>query len=237
MKKCLAVLAVILFSAITSFAQSTTEDFSDPGPSSTVEKPSRDFLMFKFSYNGWMNTPDSIKTKGFGRGVNVSLSYDFPIKKSNFSFAAGIGVGASNIYLDKQRFVFQDTLDQMVVIPDTVKDYKRYKFTTTYVEMPLELRYFSNNANRNKGFKAAIGATIGLLVGAHTKGVTSAGGSKVFEKENTRRFIQQWSFAATARIGWGNYSLYGSYNLTNVFKDNQGPTATPFAIGFCLTGL
>ena len=60
-----------------------------------VIKPSRDMLMFQFSYDNWNKTPDSVNVTGFGRGVGAYLCYDFPISKSNFSFAAGIGFSSS----------------------------------------------------------------------------------------------------------------------------------------------
>jgi hypothetical protein len=237
MKKYLALLAFLVCATLKGFAQTTGGD--EDRPRTTVEKPSRDFLMLKFNYNGWGNMPDSIKTKGLSRGFNASISYDFPIKKSHFSFAAGLGIGVSNIFLDDQVIRVSDTgsLGQARFVKDTGDVYKRYKLTTAYLEMPLELRFFGNNQNRNKGFKAAIGATVGMNIGAHTKGVTSAGGTKIIEKESTRRFMQQWSFAATARIGYGNFSLFGSYNLTPIFKDNLGPAVVPYSVGLCITGL
>lgn len=234
MKKYLALAALLIGTASGSFAQSNDGDQTEKR--TAVEKPSRDFLMLKFYYSGWGNLPDSVKTKGFGRGFSGSLSYDFPIKKSHFSFAAGIGINVNNVYLDHQVMNFKDS-GQVHFVDDKTGEYKKYKFTTAYLEMPLELRFFGNNKNRNKGFKAAIGANVGLNVGAHTKGATSAGSSKLNEKQNTKRFMQQWNLAPTARIGYGNFSLYGSYNLTNMFKDNNGPKITPYSIGFCITGL
>lgn len=237
MKKCFFLLLAAGISLGKAFAQATEGD--EAQQRSVVEKPSRDFLMLKFNYSGWTNLPDSIKTKGFGRGFAASLSYDFPIKKSHFSFAAGLGLNVSNIYLDKQLVDFKDTASaaQILFRPDNNNQYKKYKFTTAYLEMPLELRFFGNNKNRNRGFKAALGANVGLNLGSHTKGTTSGGSSKINEKQGTRRFMQQWSFAPTARIGYGNLSLYGSYNLTPLFKDGSGPEILPFSIGICITGL
>ena len=91
--------------------------------------------------------------------------------------------------------------------------------------------------NRNVGFKAAVGLKIGTLLGADTKGLTSVDGTNVKYKTDTKRFLSPWDFAATARIGWGNFSLFASYNLTNVFKVNEGPLITPAALGICVTGL
>ncbi len=74
-------------------------------------------------------------------------------------------------------------------------------------------------------------------MGAHTKGVKSVEGTNVKDKVDTKRYLNSWNFVATARIGYGNLSLFGSYNLTQVYKDNAGPAITPMAIGICLTGL
>lgn len=206
---------------------------------SEVEKPSRDIIMIQLTYEGWNQDDDSIKTGGLGRGVNTYLNYDFPIKKSNFSFSAGIGIGVSNIYLKDQMVSVLDTgvAGQRIRFIPEDQDYKKYKITTAYAEAPFELRYFGNKDNRNKGFKAAIGMRAGLLVGAKAKANSSVDGNKVVEKLNTRRYFEKWRVGATARIGWGNFSLFGAYNLNNVFRDDAGPKATSYSIGLCISGL
>lgn len=200
---------------------------------SIAEKPSRDFLMLQFTYEGWMK-PDSVKTTGFGRGFNGYLCYDFPIQKSHFSFAAGIGVGTSNIYLNGQQLYYNDTATQVQFINE-LKDYKKYKLTTAYLESPFELRYFGNNKNRNRGFKAAIGLRVGTLIGAHTKGRIN--NTKISEKINRKDYLESWRFAGTVRLGIGNFCVFGSYNLTNLYKVNQGPVLQPYSLGICITGL
>ncbi len=205
-----------------------------------IIKPARDFFMIQLGYNNWLNRPDSVKTKSFGYVFNTYLCYDFPIKKTKFSFAAGIGINANVVYMDKQRLVFTDTganATGVNIIDDSTNIYKRFKFVTAYLQAPFELRYYSNTLNRNQGFKAAIGLQVGTLLGAHTKGQRSVNGTVVKEKVDTKRFVSGWNFAATARVGWGNYALFGSYNITNVFKDAQGPEVTPFSMGISISGL
>ena len=234
MKKYFAFAALLLIGALDANAQNAANtDVTDKR--TTVEKPSRDFVMIKLTNSAWTNGPDSLKTKGIGRGFAASITYDFPIKKSHFSFAAGLGIHVQNVFLDNQVMNFKDTGSQVIISNSTA--YKRYKFTTSYLEMPLELRFFGNNKNRNRGFKAAIGANVGMSIGAHTKGTAGSGGSKYNDKVNTRRFVEQWNFAPTMRIGYGNLSLYGSYSLTPIFKENAGPQVLPISVGICLTGL
>ena len=205
-----------------------------------VTKPGRDFLMLQLGYNNWASKPDSVKTEGFGYFFNAYVCYDFPIKKTKLSFAAGIGISTSVVYLDQQQLI---TNDSSVVkggsarfVPDTAH-FKRYKFVTSYLTAPFELRYYSDIQNRNRGFKAALGLQVGTLLGAHTKALYSVAGTNVKEKVDTKRFVSPWNFAATARIGMGNFTLFGSYNLTNVFKESAGPPITPFSAGLCISGL
>ncbi len=204
----------------------------------TITKPSRDFFMLELGYNKWITKPDSIKTKPVGYVLKAYVCYDFPIKKSKLSFATGIGIDASVVYLDKQVISFNDT----GVLGNSARflnssTYKRYKFTTLYLQAPFELRYYGNTQNRNNGFKAALGVEVGTLLGAHTKGLRSVGGTNIKDKENTKRYVSPWNFAATARVGYGNFTVFGSYNITNVFKDLNGPVITPMTLGLCISGL
>lgn len=233
--------AGLLLTAVTSFAQQPSTDPMPATPKSSkpaLEKPSRDFVMIQLTYDAW-SAPDSVKTGGFGRGLNAYLCYDFPIRKSNFSFATGIGIGTSNIYLNNQQVSFTDTgsLGTQVRFLQETKDYKKYKITTAYLEAPFELRYFANKENRNKGFKAAIGMRAGYLVGAHAKGTYTVDGNKIVEKTGTKRYFEKWRFGATLRVGYGNFSVFGAYNFNNVFKDGSGPKVTPYSVGLCITGL
>jgi hypothetical protein len=235
----LLMAACLLTAAFAPAASAQTGTVKPGNPISEVEKPSRDYVMLQFTYDSWTNVPDSIKIGGFGRGFNGYVCYDFPIQKSHFSFAAGIGVGTSNIYFKDQQVRLVDTgaLGAQVRFTAEDYDYKKFKLTTAYIEAPFELRYFGNKENRNKGFKAAIGIRAGALVGAHTKSNRSVEGTKVVEKVNTKRYMEKWRFGATARIGWGNLSLFGAYNFNNVFSEGSGPQVTPYSIGLCITGL
>ncbi len=200
-----------------------------------TEKPASDFLMIQLGIDGWAGKPDFIHTTGIGKGLNVYLCKNYPLKNSKLSFAAGIGIGSSSIYLDNQEARFADTT--FVKFEEETKNYSKYKLTTAYFEAPLELRYFDNNVNKNKGFKAAIGLRIGTLLQAHTKGVYSFSGVKTTDKVVSKHFLDTWRFAATARVGYGNFSLFVAYNLNTLFKAGSGPDITPYSVGLCISGL
>ena len=244
----LALLACLLIPSTMLLAQDATVDKMNSNviiPPAII-KPARDFIMLQLNYNNWLQKPDSVKTKPFGFGFNGYVCYDFPIKKSKFSFATGLGISVQVVYLNQLQLANTDTTSayasQARFIPDPTPaddstSIKRYKFVTTYITAPFELRYFSNQLNRNKGFKAALGLKIGTLLGAHTKETATIDNTNVKFKVDSKRYLSPWDFAVTGRIGWGNFSLFLSYNLTSVFKESEGPPITPASAGICLTGL
>ncbi|MBK7762629.1 MAG: outer membrane beta-barrel protein [Bacteroidetes bacterium] len=227
------LLSLLAFTMLqTAQAQTSSNTSKD-----SYKKPSRDYVMLQFGYDNWLNAPDSLSISGLGRSFNAYLCYDFPIMKSNFSFAAGAGLANSNIYFKDQEVVLTDTISYVRFIPET-QPYKKYKLATTYLEAPFEFRYFGNKENRNKGFKMAIGIKVGTLLAAHTKGKRTFNSKPIIEKVNTKRYIDSWRYAATARIGYGNFSIYGSYNLNGFFREASGPAdIRPYSIGICLSGL
>lgn len=246
MKKTVAFIIAFLSVSIIVSAQETSPPTVDNNnmvpPKKKTFKPSRDFVMLQFTYDSWNKAPDSIRIGGIGRGFSAYLCYDFPIAKSNFSFAAGLGVSNSNIYFDKQQVVMNTTASEISFVNvDTVigsdKNFKRSKFATTYIEAPFELRYYGNKENRNRGFKFALGMKVGILVNAHTKVRESYAGPYINDKTVTNRYVEKWRFAPTARIGWGNFTLFGSYNISQLFNAGQGPEVYPFSIGLCISGL
>lgn len=224
-----AIFTVLCFVSLSVTAQTVTD--------AAYSKPSRDYFMFQLGYDGWTGAPDSVNMGGLSRSLNMYLCYDFPIKTSHFSFAAGVGVASSNLFFDGQQVVIDDTISQIQFLDDN-DAFKRFKYSLNYVEAPLELRYFSNKLNRNKGFKMAIGMKVGALLNAHTKSVRDYNNKPIREKVSTRRFVETYRVGGTLRAGYGNFSIYGQYGLNGLFRSGNGPADVfPFSIGICVTGL
>ncbi|MGX5818013.1 porin family protein [Chitinophaga lutea] len=197
---------------------------------------SRDFLVIGISYDGWASAPDTVNTKGFSRGFNIALMYDIPITKKHFSVAAGLGFSSSNIFL-KDQYIDMDNANSNAVRFVSSTAFKKYKVATNYLEIPLEFRYRQVTDNANTGLKASLGVRAGMLVNAHTKGKNSLGGEKNIIKEQNKRFFNPWRFAATAKLGYGNFALFYTLNLNPLFKDNTNLDVRPYSVGIALSGL
>ena len=125
---------------------------------------------------------------------------------------------------------------------DSSNHFKKYKIATAFLEVPLEFRYLSKPTEPNKSFKVALGGRIGALVNVHTKGKTLQDKNdrtinEYLEKENSKRFINGTRFMATARVGYGIFSVFGAYQINSILKDAAGPAMHLYQVGLTLSGL
>lgn len=237
---------VVILLALTAAAPSFSQE--NPQTKKPIELPNRaaDHFMLQFALNSWQGAPDSIESHigGFQRSANVYLMLDKPFKGNpRLSVAAGIGVGTSNIYFKKMMV---DITASTPVMPfravDSTNNYKKYKLSTAFLEVPLELRYTQNPAMPNKTVKAAIGVKVGTLLNAHTKGknLRNSAGTLISEKtvkEASKSYFNTTRVSATARVGYGNFTLFGAYALTGVFKDGVAPDIKTLQVGLTFSGL
>ena len=200
--------------------------------------------MIQFGGAMWQNKPDSIKTKGFSRSFNVYLLWDFPFKTSpKLSLALGPGLSTDHVFLDKMTAGIKDNTTKVIFDDqsDTIH-FKKYKVATAFLELPIELRFSSNPESDGSSFKAALGLKAGALIAAWVKGkdLEAVNGNTVNEyivKEKDKRFFNNFRFSAIARLGYGHFTLFGSYSFTPLFREGQGPKMNAMSIGLTLSGL
>lgn len=205
-----------------------------------------DHLMIQLSSDHWIGSADSIKNhmKGFARGINAYVMLDKVFKSApNFSVAFGLGVSSSSIYFKKYGIDLKSNASKLPFNAlDSTDHFKKYKLATSYVEIPIEIRYSSNPNNDMKSIKAAIGFKAGTMLNAHTKGknLEDKNGKALYnyvQKENSRKFFNSTRLAVTARVGYGNFSVFGSYQINNLFKDGVAPDTRLLQVGLTLSGL
>jgi len=241
MKKIFFVVLSTLI-VVSIFAQ------DEPKPE-TKKKPNlvsraNDHLLIQFGYTSWASIPDSINTKGFPRSFNAYFLFDFPFKSNpKISIAIGAGVGTDNIFFDKTYVGIKDITPTLQFHDQSdTTHFKKNKLATTYLEAPLELRFNSRPDNPNKGVKVALGIKAGILVNAHIKQKTeqTASGATInayTAKESSKRFFNSSRFAGTARIGYGVFTAFVTYQINPLFKEGLGPDVRPWTVGLTLSGL
>lgn len=254
------VLSVILILITTYFSQAQNKVAKDSAKTVTkpsvksgskkkdwskvnLEKRPSDHFIVQYGLDGWGGRPDSIRTKGFSRHFNFYAMIDKPMKKNpHFSVAYGAGIGTSNIFFDKQSVDLAGTGNTLPF--NSNRYFNKFKLTTIFFEIPLELRIYENPENKNSGWKGALGVKVGTLIKSYTKGkdLQNASGGSVYgktyiEKVSTKRFLNTTKVAVSGKVGYGIFSLHGDYNILGVIKDGFGPTINAYSVGISIGGL
>ncbi len=252
MNKCILTLLVGLISFGWVHAQDTTLTGKKSGKKDwskvSVGDRANDHFMIQLGYDSWVGVPDSIQLRGIGRHLNIYFMLDKPFKTDpRWSVGLGVGIGSSGVFLEKTYVDLKGSINPSQV---TFKDasaenhFKKYKLATVWAEAPIELRHISNPLNSDKSFKWSVGVKVGTMISGYTKGKDlqnkdgqSLYGEKYIQKEKDRKYLNNLRLAPTVRIGYGNLTLYGAYQITSLWKEGQGPETRPYSIGLCLSGL
>ncbi len=237
------VLVTLAFVSVSAAFAQTTKPKKDY---SKVLTRAGDHLMIQLTSDHWMGAPDSVSSriKSLSRGANIYVMMDKPFKGSpHISAAFGIGVGTSSLFFKNESVDIKATTTKLPFNNlDTLNHFKKYKLTTAFLEVPVELRFSSDPVNDSKSLKVALGVKVGTLLNAHTKGktlVSRSGGTinSYTEKESDKRFFNTTRLSATARVGYGHFSLYGSYQINGIFKDGVAADTKLLQVGICISGL
>jgi len=235
------IVVIVICSFNTAFGQDSTIRKILPAKK---EASSNDHFFIQLGGLSWVGKPDSIKTKGLSRSLNIYMLINFPFKTNpHWSVALGPGIASDNMYFDKMTVGIKDNTPSVRFnnVADTSR-FKRYKLSVNFLEVPVELRYRLNPNDDKKSVKIAVGAKVGTLLNAHVKGKTLQNKSNqtlnnYTLKESSKQFFSKQRLSVMGRIGYGPLSLFASYSVTPVFKEGVGPAVKPLTIGLTLSGL
>jgi len=242
-KVILSLLTILLFSGLAN-AQ------TNPPEKKMADLSSRpaDHLLIQFGTDSWIGGPDSVKTSGIGKHFNVYFMLDKPFRTNNkFSLAYGVGFGTNNQYIDKGTYVDLAQIANTIrfkQLDSLANRFDKQKVATVYLQVPAELRFYSNPANPAKSWKFAAGLKVGLLFKGTTKmkdyqtfNGTSLYGKTYVQKISNKRFFTSNDISLTARAGYGLLSLNVGYSVTPVLRDGYGPSFNRLSVGLSISGL
>lgn len=252
MKNFFTVVLVLIATQVTNAQDAATvktksskdKAVSNGFPKKVVVAHPSDHFLIQFGSDSWQNKPDSARTKG-GRHFNFYVMTDKPFKTNpKFSVAYGLGIGSSNIYFDKSRVDIKNN-SKVYFNYDGNTRFNKSKITEIFLELPVELRYTFNPENVSKSWKIAVGAKVGTLLKAYTKGKdlqdnknVSLYGPTYIEKEYNKKFFNSTRLSLTGRVGYGHFSLSAAYTLTPVIKSGFTTTdINTLSIGLTVSGL
>lgn len=190
-----------------------------------------DKLVFEITNDMWLDLPSGVELRGFSPGFKGYFYSDYTFgQNSNVSFAWGFGISADNVHsnaiLVQDEFPNGDLGEQeLVAYPDTY-EYEKNKFVTTYLELPVELRYIVKGRSP---FKIAAGFRLGYLLSDHQKIIDTDGKRKLYDFND----VTTWRYGVSGRVGVGKIQVTAFYSLVSLIEGSD--KVIPFSVGIALT--
>ena len=145
----------------------------------------------------------------------------------------GINTGLGFTFQD---FIFNDSLSIVNIGGDSIAvtsqaiEYNKNKLKMGYVKIPLLIE-INTSKNKNKNFHIAAGLIGGWNYRSVLKQKYKENGEKVKEKTKGDYNLSPLSLEATARFGYGDFTLFASTSLISLFEEEKGPELYPFTVG------
>jgi hypothetical protein len=198
---------------------------------------------FGINANGFMNTNKefasatelSFLTLDPAKSIGFQFNFAekrFPIFKDYLGVVTGLGF-QWNRYSIKGDYDFNVVNDTLVANATGI-NYTKNTLSSTYLQAPLLLQ-ISTNKNANKAWNISAGIVGGLRIDARQIQKWEADDKK--NKDKTKDDFQFNPFQASlmATIGYGDWSLYATYGLSDVFNEGSAPKVRGVNAGILLS--
>jgi len=180
--------------------------------------------------------PDNISYMTLQSGKSTNFNVNFSQLSLGLSrhigFVTGLGLNWNNYRFDGNNNIMKGT-NGVIVEMDPGAELKKSKLATIYLTLPflLELQIPAENHH----ISIAAGPIGAVKLGSHSK-IVFEDDQKV--KAHGDFSLNMLRYGATARVGYENFHIYGTYYMTPLFQSGKGPGGNnlyPFEVGIALT--
>ena len=180
--------------------------------------------------------PDDIYYMDLHSAKSHSFNINFVQQSIPFSRHFGIVTGLGLNWVD-YRFDGDNNIQKgangVIEVLDPAESLRKSKFQTTFLTLPI--LFEGHIPADNHHFNIAAGVISAVKLYSGTK-MTLDAGDKI--KTNDDLSMNVLRFAATARLGFGNFQVFSTYYFTPLFKTGKGPGGYdlyPVEIGMAFT--
>jgi hypothetical protein len=183
----------------------------------------------KPDYSMYNSIPQDFMALNQGKSVEFNLNFyelNIGLAKNYVGLVSGMGL-SFNSYRFDNPFTLEKTANRTEPVLLNSENLAKTKLAVSYINVPLLLEFqIPVNEKKDRLFINA-GLVGGVKIGSHTK--VKYGDNK--EKVRSGFNMNSFKYAAAARIGYKDVSLFATYSLTPLFQAGKGPELTPFSIG------
>lgn len=194
----------------------------------------------QFGLNGLMNSNYELtrSTENAYMDLNTGKSWFFNISLGQFEYAlikkrlgivSGLGINWNNYHFDGNNNIQKvNGIVESKAYADT--SLKKSKLGMAFLSAPVLIE-----VQLPKDVYFNVGVIGGFKLYSRSKIVYHVDGDKEKEKEKDDFNLNSLRLGATARLGYDNVALYGTYYFTPMFETDKGPELYPINVGLALS--
>jgi hypothetical protein len=185
---------------------------------------------FGMAANGFLNEQNQLTTGselGFleldpARSIGVQLNLlekRFPIIKGYLGITTGLGI-QWNRYALKGNYDITSINDTIFGTLNSTVDYSKNTLSSAYLQAPLLLQ-INTNKNPSESWTLSAGVVGGIRIGGLHKTKWESDGNENKDKTKDDFNFRPFSASLMALVGYGQWNLYMTYNLTDIFNEGS----------------
>ncbi|HRW61897.1 MAG TPA: outer membrane beta-barrel protein [Bacteroidales bacterium] len=184
-------------------------------------------------------TADQYLDLNTGKSWNMNLNfaqYSINFINNKFGMVTGLGLEWNYYRFDNENSIQENPATGEIEIRtlDPAWNIEKSKFSTTYVTVPLLLEVHTSSS-QSRGLVFSAGAIGGVKLGSNTKIIYKENGDTKKDKTKDDFNLSPFRYGVTARIGVGDWLIYGVYYFTPLFEKDKGAELYPFSVGIALS--
>jgi hypothetical protein len=167
--------------------------------------------------------------RSFSFAWNMS-QYNFHLYENYVNLVTGLGLEWNSYAFRRNMSLIPggSTIDATV----ETYDFSKNKLKMTYINVPLMVEFNTNASDDDRSVHLSVGGSFGYNIFRNRlKQEYDVDGNEKHRKMKDDFNVNPFRYGLTARVGYGDYSLFTNYSLSDVFRAGQGPKMNHFSVG------
>ncbi|MFB9055944.1 porin family protein [Mariniflexile ostreae] len=186
------------------------------------------------TYNLLGKKPHEVSQTGFSTGFYFGFIKDMPLN-SRRNMAIGVGLGYATNSFNQNMLIYKDASNKPVytILTDVSGHYKRNKFSTHVVELPIEFRWRTSTASDYDFWRIYTGFKLGYMFSHAAKYRGSLGDFKYRDIADFNNF----QYGLTLSAGYSTWNFHFYYGLNTILNSHASLNGSPIDMNELKIGL
>jgi hypothetical protein len=178
-----------------------------------------DQFYFNASFINVQKSPGGLRQNKISPSFGFGILRDMPINKSRtFSIAAGLGYSINILNDNLYTYTTSDANPTRVyeIISSDIY-YSKNKFTTQYLDLPIEIRWRNSTFESHKFWRIYTGFKLSYLISDKYTFVNDLGTTILKHDPN----LNKLQYGCYISSGWNSLNVYMYYGLNPIYKSSE----------------